>query len=169
MSCAKFEIRHENSGDASVLSRLAAEAFGPGRFARSAYRVREGIAPVAGLSLCGVLDGEVIGGIRFTAISIGGAEGALLLGPLIVAPAMAGKGFGKALIEEGLARARGEGFSLVLLVGDMPYYGRFGFKPVPPARVTLPGPVDPARLLYVELVPGAIEGTSGPVKGYARQ
>jgi predicted N-acetyltransferase YhbS len=169
MSSGKFEIRHESDGDAPHLSQLAAEAFGPGRFARSAYRVREGIAPVVGLSLSGVLDGRLIGGIRFTAISIGGGEGALLLGPLIVDPAMAGRGFGKALVEEGLERARGEGFSLVLLVGDMPYYGRFGFKPVPPARITLPGPVDPVRLLYLELVPGAIEGAAGPVKGYARQ
>ena len=169
MSSGKFEIRHENDGDAPLLSRLAAEAFGPGRFARSAYRVREGIAPVAGLSLCGVLDGQVVGGIRFTAISIGGEEGGLLLGPLIVDPAVAGRGFGKALVEQGLVRARAEGFSLVLLVGDMPYYGRFGFKPVPPARITLPGPVDPARLLYVEFVPGAMEGAAGSVKGYARQ
>ena len=169
MSSGKFEIRHENAGDAPLLSRLAAEAFGPGRFARSAYRVREGVAPVAGLSLCAVLDGQVVGGVRFTAISVGGEEGALLLGPLIVAPAMAGKGFGKALIEEGLARARADGFALVLLVGDMPYYGRFGFKPVPPARISLPGPVDPARLLYVELVPGAIERAAGPVKGYVPQ
>ena len=169
MTSGKFEIRHESDGDAPLLSRLAAEAFGPGRFARSAYRVREGIAPVAGLSLSGVLDGRLIGGIRFTAISIGDGEGGLLLGPLIVDPAVAGRGFGKALVEEGLARARGEGFFLVLLVGDMPYYGKFGFKPVPPARITLPGPVDPARLLYAELVPGAIEGAAGSVKGYARQ
>ena len=168
MSSGKFEIRHESDGDAPHLSQLAAEAFGPGRFARSAYRVREGIAPVAGLSLCGVLDGRLIGGIRFTTISIGGGEGGLLLGPLIVDPVMAGRGFGKALVEEGLARASGEGFSLVLLVGDMPYYGRFGFKPVPPARITMPGPVDPVRLLYLELAPGAIEGAAGSVKGYAR-
>ena len=168
MSSGNLEIRHENSGDTPVLSQLAAEAFGPGRFARSAYRVREGIAPVAGLSLCGVLDGEVVGGIRFTAIDIGGEAGSLLLGPLIVAPSMTGRGFGRALIEDGLARARGQGFALVLLVGDMPYYGRFGFKPVPGGRITLPGPVDPARLLYLELVPGAIEGAAGPVKACAR-
>jgi predicted N-acetyltransferase YhbS len=169
MPSGKFEIRYESDGDAPLLSQLAAEAFGPGRFARSAYRVREGIAPVALLSLSGVLDGRLIGGIRFTAISIGGGEDGLLLGPLIVDPAVAGRGFGKALVEEGLARARGEGFSLVLLVGDMPYYGRFGFKPVPPAQIILPGPVDPARLLYAELVPGAIANAAGLVKGYARQ
>jgi len=67
-----------------------------------------------------------------------------------------------------LARARSEGFSLVLLVGDMPYYGRFGFQPVPPGQITLPGPVDSARLLALELVPGTLTGSTGQVKGYAR-
>ncbi len=70
----QIAIRHETDGDASILSELSAEAFGPGRFARSAYRVREGVAPVAGLSLCAVLDGQVVGGIRFTAIRIGGED-----------------------------------------------------------------------------------------------
>jgi predicted N-acetyltransferase YhbS len=169
MSSATFAIRHEDAGDASILSQLAADAFGPGRFTRSAYRVREGVAPVAALSLCGHLDGRVAGGIRFTAIRIGDTEGGALLGPLIVDPRMTGRGVGKALVEEGLARARAEGFSLVLLVGDMPYYGRFGFNPVPPGRITLPGPVDPARLLYLELVSGAMADAAGAVKGYARQ
>lgn len=169
MSSAKFEIRHETDGDAHLLSQLAAEAFGPGRFTRSAYRVREGVPPVATLSLCGLLDGRLVGGIRFTAIRVGDEEGGVLLGPLIVDPAATGRGYGAGLVEEGLARARAEGFSLVLLVGDMPYYGRFGFKPVPPGQITLPGPVDPARLLGLELIPGALAGATGAVKGYARQ
>ncbi len=168
MSSGKFEIRHETDGDEPVLSQLAAEAFGPGRFTRSAYRVREGIPPVAGLSLCGVLDGRLIGGVRFTAIRVGDHAGGVLLGPLIVEPAVAGKGFGKALVREGLARAQAHGFSFVLLVGDMPYYGRFGFQPVPPGQIALPGPVDPARLLGLELVSDALAGAAGAVKGYAR-
>src|SRR5512145_1482167 len=147
MSSAIFEIRLENGGDAPTLSELSAQAFGPGRFARSAYRVREGIPPVRTLCLCGELDGKLIGGIRFTAIRIGETEGAALLGPLVVDPAEKGKGYGRALVEEGLARARAEGFALVILVGDMPYYARFGFVPVPPGQIVLPGPVDPARLL----------------------
>ena len=168
MSSSSFEIRLETDGDAQMLSQLSAEAFGPGRFTRSAYRVREGVPPVKALCLCGLLDGRLVGGIRFTAISIGGEERGALLGPLVVDPAEKGKGFGKALVEEGLARARSEGFSLVLLVGDMPYYGRFGFQPVPPGQIMLPGPVDPARLLALELVPGAVAGTIGVVKGCAR-
>jgi predicted N-acetyltransferase YhbS len=167
MPSSSFAIRLETDGDAFVLSELSAQAFGPGRFARSAYRVREGVPPVQALSLCAVLDARLVGGIRFTSIRIGEGEGALLLGPLVVDPAEKGKGYGKALVEEGLARAKAEGFRVVLLVGDMPYYGRFGFQPVPPGRITLPGPVDPARLLAVELVPGALAGATGGVKGYA--
>lgn len=168
MSSSSFGIRLETDGDAQILSQLSAEAFGPGRFTRSAYRVREGIPPVKALCFCALVDERLVGGIRFTAIRIGGVEGAALLGPLVVDPVEKGKGFGKALVEEGLARVRSEGFSLVLLVGDMPYYGRFGFQPVPPGQITLPGPVDSARLLALELVPGALTGYVGQVKGYAR-
>ena len=163
-----FHIRLETDGDAETLSQLSAEAFGPGRFARSAYRVREGIPPVPGLSLVGWRGDRLVGGIRFTAISIGEENNAALLGPLVVDPAEKGKGFGRALVEEGLARAKAEGFALVLLVGDMPYYGRFGFSPVRPGQIMLPGPVDQARLLALELVPGALATASGQVKGYAR-
>ena len=168
MSSSSFAIRPETDGDACILSELSAQAFGPGRFARSAYRVREGVSPVWGLSLCAVVDERLVGGIRFTAIRIGGGEGGLLLGPLVVDPAVTGKGFGRALVEAGLTRAKAEGFRLVLLVGDMPYYGRFGFAPVPPGQITLPGPVDSARLLALELVPGALKGATGRVKGHAR-
>jgi predicted N-acetyltransferase YhbS len=168
MSSPSFEIRLETDGDARVLSELSAQAFGPGRFTRSAYRVREGVLPLAPLCLCAAIDGRLVGGIRFTAIRIGDKEGAALLGPLVVDPAEKGKGFGKALVEEGLKRARGEGFGLVLLVGDMPYYARFGFKPVAPGQIVLPGPVDPARLLALELVPGALRSAIGAAKGYAR-
>jgi predicted N-acetyltransferase YhbS len=163
-----FDIRLETPDAAPALSQMSAEAFGPGRFARSAYRVREGVAPVAALSLTGWLDGRLVGGIRFTAIRIGAEEGGLLLGPLVVDPAVKGKGYGKALVGEGLRRAAEEGFAVVLLVGDMPYYGRFGFAPVRPGRISLPGPVDPARLLAFELKPDAIENLAGPVKAYAR-
>lgn len=168
MSSSSLDIRLETDGDAQILSDLSAQAFGPGRFARSAYRVREGVPPVASLCLAAWLDGKLVGGIRFTAIRIGEEEGAALLGPLVVDPGEKGKGYGRALVEEGLARARGEGFGLILLVGDMPYYERFGFKPVPPGQITLPGPVDPARLLALELASGALARARGPVKGYAR-
>jgi len=168
MSSSSFEIRLETNGDAETLSRLSAEAFGSGRFARSAYRVREGVPPVASLSLCAALDGKLLAGIRFTAITIGTERNAALLGPLVVDPIEKGKGIGGALVQEGLMRAGTEGFGLVLLVGDMPYYGRFGFQPVPFGQITLPWPVDPARLLALELIPGALVGATGQVKAYVR-
>lgn len=164
MHSSGFEIRNEAEGDDPALSQLSAQAFGPGRFARTAYRVREGIPPVSALGLTGWLDGRLVGGIRFTALTIGAEKKALLLGPLVVHPAHKGSGFGKALAEEGITRARGRGFRLVVLVGDMPYYGRFGFVPVPPGQIALPGPVDPARLLALELVPGALRGAAGLVQ-----
>jgi len=163
-----FEIREETAADAPVLSSLSAEAFGPGRFARTAYRVREGVPPVPGLSLTGWLDGVLVGGVRFTAIKIGEQDSGALLGPLVVDPQVKGKGYGKALVGEGLARAKQEGFRLVLLVGDMPYYGRFGFVPVMSGKVTLPGPVDPGRLLAIELETGVLEGVTGKVSAYPR-
>jgi predicted N-acetyltransferase YhbS len=163
MSTGIFQIQEEHRNDELLLSELAAEAFGPGRFARTAYRIREGVTPISSLSLAGWLDGWLVGGIRFTAVTIGAEEGALLLGPLIVHPAHKGKGYGRSLTSEGLARARVQGFRLVVLVGDMPYYGRFGFVPVPPGQITLPGPVDPKRLLALELQPGALAGAFGLV------
>jgi predicted N-acetyltransferase YhbS len=131
--------------------------------------VREGVPPVSTLSLAGWLDGRLVGGVQFTAIKIGTASGGLLLGPLVVDPAVKGSGYGKALVGEGLSRARERGFGLVLLVGDMPYYGRLGFAPIVPGRITLPGPVDPARLLVAELKPGALDGAAGQVKAHAER
>jgi predicted N-acetyltransferase YhbS len=168
MSSSSLDIRLETDGDGQALSQLSADAFGPGRFTRSAYRVREGVPPVAALCLAAWLDDRLVGGIRFTAVRIGEEDRGILLGPLVVDPAVKGNGFGRALMAEGLARARREGFSLVLLVGDMPYYGQFGFVPVPPGQIALPGPVDPARLLALELSPGALARAVGQVKGYAR-
>ena len=164
MTTTLFHIERERDSDQAALAKLSAQAFGPGRFARSAYRVREGVAPVPELSFTAWLGERLIGGIHFTAIAVGEARGALLLGPLVVDPAEAGKGYGKALVASGLAKAKEAGFRIVLLVGDMPYYGRFGFRPVPPAQITLPGPVDPARLLAHEFTEGALVLARGVVK-----
>ena len=163
---SSFEIRLQTNGDGEALSRLSAEAFGPGRFARSAYHVRDGVPPVASLCLCAALNGKLLGGIRFTAIRIGAQRNAAFLGPLVVDPAEKGKGIGRALVQEGLTLAKAEGLGLVLLVGDMPYYERFGFQPVPFGQITLPGPVDPARLLALELIPGSLADAVGQVKAY---
>ena len=167
MSSPEFAVRPERIEDTRALRELAEETFGPGRFARTAHRVRER-APVAGdLSLTAWCDGELAGSIRFSVICVGAQSRALLLGPLMVGAKWAGKGCGQALIEEGLKRAREDGYALVLLVGDLPYYERFGFARVPAGQIALPGPVDPARLLGVELVAGALQDYEGPVTGAA--
>jgi predicted N-acetyltransferase YhbS len=165
MDDSDLDIQLEKLSDEPALSALSAQAFGPGRFARSAYRIREGIPAIAPLCLTAWREGALVGGIRFTAIAVGGKEGGLLLGPLVVDPAHAGQGIGRALIAAGLEAAKRQGFAFVLLVGDMPYYGRFGFVPVPPGQMTLPGPVDLARLLALEIMPGALGGMRGSVKG----
>ena len=103
----------------------------------------------------------MVAAVRFTVVTIGGAEGALLLGPLAVDPEFAGKGHGRQLVGEAMELARADGLRLVVLVGDEPYYARFGFHPVPPGQITLPGPVDPKRLLAAELEPGALARRSG--------
>ena len=99
-----------------------------------------------------------------TPIDIGGLP-ALLLGPLIVEPVFRSQGIGEALVKQSLETARAAGWKLVILVGDEPYYARMGFQPVPPGRIALPGPVDPARLLYCELEPGALEAGHGEARG----
>ena len=166
MDDSNLDIRLEQFSDEPSLSALSAEAFGPGRFARSAYRIREGIPPIASLCLTAWREGALVGGIRFTGIAVGGKEGGLLLGPLVVDPAHSGQGIGRALIAAGLEAAKSQGFAYVLLVGDMPYYGRFGFAPVPPRQIMLPGPVDLARVLALEIMPGVLAEIRGPVKGH---
>ena len=106
----------------------------------------------------------MVAAIRFTEITIGGQAGALLLGPLAVEARYAGLGYGKRLIADGIARARAAGVRLIVLVGDEPYYSRFGFKRAVPGRILLPGPVDPTRLLVAELEPAAAEHYSGVVE-----
>ena len=149
--------------DLAQVSHLNAHVFGPGRFTRTAYRVREGAPLISGYCRAAFLGSRMIAAVRFTEIAIGKAGDALLLGPLAVDPEFAGQGFGRRLIGEALEAAKGDGVRLVVLVGDEPYYGRFGFRPVPPGQITLPGPVDPRRLLASELAPGALSAYRGPV------
>jgi predicted N-acetyltransferase YhbS len=151
------------SADLPAIAELHARVFGPGRFTRTAYRVREGAPPISRYCRLAFLDGRMVAAVRFTDVAIGGTGRALLLGPLAVDPEFAGKGFGRQLIAEALAAAKADGVRLVVLVGDEPYYGRFGFRPVPPGQIMLPGPVDARRLLATELEPGALAGYRGIV------
>jgi predicted N-acetyltransferase YhbS len=153
--------------DLPRISALHAEVFGPGRFTRTAYRVREGrpvsASPISRFCRLALLGDRLVAALRLTEITIGGKGDALLLGPLAVAADVAGQGFGQALVAEALDAARAAGIRLVVLVGDEPYYGRFGFKPVPPGQIKLPGPVNPARILAAELTAEALALYQGPV------
>lgn len=148
--------------DLAAIEKLDERAFGPGRFARTAYRLREGVEPDPQLSFVAHVGTLLVGANRMTPITCGGKP-ALLLGPLTVDPPFRSRGIGEALMQKSMDAARAAGHQLVILVGDEPYYKRIGFKRVPMGRLSLPGPVDPARLLYCELVEGAFEGVSGAI------
>lgn len=164
MTTLPSSVRPEAPDDDPAIERLSETAFGPGRFARAAYRLREERPHEPALSFVAEVDGHMIGSVRLTKIAIG-ARPALLLGPLVVDPAWKDRGFGKLLVRTAVAAAREAGHRLVILVGDEPYYGPLGFRRVaPPGAVRLPGPVDPARLLVAELEPGAADGLSGEAR-----
>jgi predicted N-acetyltransferase YhbS len=163
MNDLSLTILPERPEDALAIERLHERTFGPGRYARTAYRIREGVSHRLDLSFTGWVGTLLIGSVRLSPIRIGDTP-ALLLGPLTVEPPFRSHGVGRALIERSLAAAMEQGYRLVVLVGDKPYYGRFGFKPVPKRQVTMPGPVDPARLLVAELAEGAFAGVAGAIK-----
>jgi predicted N-acetyltransferase YhbS len=157
-------LEAETLADADAIERLNERVFGPGRFARTAYRLRETTEADLGLSFIARVGSLLVGANRMTPIFIGETS-ALLLGPLIVEPVFRSQGIGEALVSRSLDAAKAKGARLSILVGDELYYSRMGFKRVPPGRMQMPGPVDPARLLYCEIEPGAFDGVSGQVRG----
>ena len=163
MTALPLVIRPEHPDDAPAIERLHARSFGPGRFARTAYRLREGTVPLPDLCLTALVGTYLVGSVR---IGPAEAEGGplLVLGPLTVDPSFSDRGIGTSLMRASLDAARAAGHGLVVLVGDAPYYSRFGFRPVPAGRLTLPGPVDPARFLWLELKDGASTGLSGTIR-----
>ena len=163
MSDLALSIRPERPGDAEAIGRLHDRAFGPGRFARTASRLREGNPELPDLSFSALVGTLLVGSVRVSPVTVGDTA-ALALGPLAVEPAFEGRGIGAALMEACLGAARRAGHTLVILVGDEPYYARFGFSAVPAGRMAMPGPVDPARLLAAELAPGALDRAGGKVK-----
>jgi len=163
MSELSLTIMPETAGDATAIERLHERTFGPGRYARSAYRIREGRGHLLELSFTARIGTLMIGSVRLTPVVIGEAP-ALLLGPLTVEPPFRSRGVGSALIKKALAEAKAKGHTMVLLVGDEPYYAKSGFKRIPKGQVKMPGPVDPARLLVAELKPGAFDGVGGVIR-----
>lgn len=156
-----MELAVERPDDGCEVEALYDLCFAPGRTALSSYRLRDGVAPVG--PLCLVLRdeaGAVVAAIRHWPVRVGGAE-ALLLGPVAVHPTRQGEGLAGMLIRESLARAEALGHARVMLVGDAPYYGRFGFARLP--GVVMPPPTNPDRVLGLALVPGAWDGVAGEV------
>lgn len=160
--------RHVRAADLPAIIALHEAAFGPGRFARSAYRVREGEGLTSRFCRLAENGGELIASLRLTEILIGGKPGATLLGPIAVAAKFTNQGYGRRLIGEALEEMRASGVALVVLVGDEPYYGRLGFKVVPPGQITFPGPANPARILACELQPGALAHYRGGISADTR-
>ena len=160
-----FAVNETQASDAAQIEHLLDLSFGIDRRIKTSYRLREGSHAIGGLSLV-IRDGEVgiAGSISFWPVRIGtGGVHALLLGPLAVHPERQNLGIGLALMREGLARAAAMGHRLAVLVGDEPYYGRAGFKKLPRNLLIMPGPINPDRFLYLELIAGALAGVSGLV------
>jgi len=158
-----WRIRPESADDAAPIEALNEASFGPGRFAKSAYRLREGVAPVVGLGFVAVEGSALRGSIRFWPVAIG-MEKSLLLGPLAVQSDQRGRGIGIALMKRGIEEARVQGHASIILVGDEPYYVRVGFAALPPGRIRFPGPVDEARILGQSLQRNVLLTLAGEVR-----
>lgn len=157
-----WEIRPEVPSDALHIEQLTEHSFGPGRFAKSAYRLREGVNPEQDLGFVAIEDGAFRGSVRFWPVLVG-HHFALMLGPLAVQSDQRGRGIGIALMNRGIEEARAAGHRAIILVGDPPYYARVGFAPIARGRVRFPGPVDPARVLGLALIEGALDALEGPI------
>lgn len=156
-----FDLARERDSDWWEVEALYDLCFAPGREALSSYRLRDGVPPVAELSLVARDgDGILAGAIRFWPVLVGGRR-ALLLGPVAVHPTRQGEGLGGLLIRDSLALAASLGWERVMLVGDAPYYARFGFDRLD--GVEMPPPTNPDRVLGRALVPGAWKGVAGRV------
>lgn len=163
MTDLDLTILPESPNHAHAIERLHERTFGPGRFVLSAYRLREHVDHLAELSFTAWIGTLLVGSVRQLPIMIGETP-ALLLGPLTVEPPFRSRGVGRLLLDRAISDARAQGHKLIMLVGDEPYYGRVGFKKIPKGRVTMPGPVDAARLLVLELADGAFDGVGGAIR-----
>ncbi len=159
---ADIEFVPELAAHDPEIEHINEEAFGPGRFARAAYKIREGGPHERALSFVALDKGAVIASVRMTRIAAGDGS-ALLLGPLAVRPSHKNVGIGRKLVAIALDAAAAADVSAVVLVGDEPYYGPLGFRRIPRGQLTMPRPVDLDRLLVVEIVPGAVEKLRGEV------
>jgi predicted N-acetyltransferase YhbS len=159
---APFVIRAERASDVAAREALLDACFGATRHMRTCQRLRDGRAPAEGLALSVVRQGRVVGTVRLWHVSAGGVP-ALMLGPLAVDGACRDLGIGAALMKQALAAAKARGHGAVILLGDAPYYARFGFSAAKTGELSLPGPFERDRLLGLELRDGALDGAWGMI------
>lgn len=163
MNAVHITYHPEVPEDDPVVEAISAEAFGPGRFARAACKIREGGPHDPRLSFVARVDGEIVGSVRQSWVAAGKGR-ALLLGPLAVRPRWKNRGIGRELVRIALEAARRHGAPMVLLVGDEPYYGPLGFRVFPKGRLEMPRPVDPDRLLVALFDEPALWELAGEVQ-----
>jgi predicted N-acetyltransferase YhbS len=163
-----ISIRHERAADIAAREALLDEAFGDTRYRKASERLREERLPAEGLSFVAAEAGRVVGTARLWNVDCGNGARALLLGPVAVAADIRGRGIGAALVRRALREARRLGHAAVVLVGDAPYYSRFGFTSGKTGALWMPGPFERHRLLAVELAPGALTGACGMIGAAGR-
>jgi len=161
-------IRHEFSKDLAAREALLDLVFGDARYPKASERIREGRLPADGLSFAACDRGRLVGTVRLWHVSAGPERAGLLLGPLAVRPEYHGRGIGGALMRHALNAAKRLGHRAVMLVGDSPYYSRFGFSAEKASRLWLPEHFERHRLLALELVPGALDGAAGLIEPTGR-
>lgn len=161
-------IRHERPADIDARELLLDEAFGDTRIRKSSERLREDRLAADGLSLIAADGKRVIGTARLWNIDCGAGKPALLLGPVAVSGDCRSQGIGGALVKRAIEAAHRLGHAAVVLVGDAPYYGRFGFTAAKTGALWMPGPFERHRLLALELVPGALDGARGMIQATGR-
>jgi predicted N-acetyltransferase YhbS len=159
---APFVIRSERASDVVAREALLDACFGENRHTRTCQRLRDGRAPAEGLALSALAQGRLVGTLRLWHVSAGGVP-ALVLGPLAVDPSCRDLGVGSALMERALTAAKARGHGAVVLLGDAPYYARFGFSGLKTTELSLPGPFERDRLLGLELREGALDGAWGMI------
>ena len=159
---APFAIRAERASDVAARETLLDACFGENRHTRTCQRLRDGRAPAEGLALSATARGRLVGTVRLWHVSVGGIP-ALMLGPLAVEASFRKFGAGAALMDHALAAAKARGHRAVILLGDAPYYARFGFSAAKTTELTLPGAFERDRLLGLELREGALDGAWGMI------
>jgi predicted N-acetyltransferase YhbS len=163
-----IQIRHERISDIGAREALLDQAFGDTRYRKSSERLREDRLPAEGLAFIAADGKQVVGTARLWNIGCGNGAQALLLGPLAVAEDCRGKGIGADLVRRSVREARRLGYGAVMLVGDAPYYGRFGFTAEKTGALWMPGPFERHRLLALELIAGGLDGARGMIAATGR-